>query len=142
MGGEPPRGSPNGRSPRGGMFDQCPLGGLPPDPLLGFYGLPTLDSRIFMPPWYPSIVGQFEPTSKLPYQKFQYPTYVKHNNPNAHIRVFKKKIKANGQTMETNIINLFGFTSQDNILEWGKNFVQDHPNCTFEELEQGFCKCF
>jgi hypothetical protein len=27
-------------------------------------------------------------------------------------------------------------------LEWGKNFVQDHPNCIFEELEQAFCKHF
>ncbi len=31
---------------------------------------------------------------------------------------------------------------EDNIFEWGENFVQDHPNCTFEELEQAFCKQF
>jgi hypothetical protein len=30
-------------------------------------------------------------------------------NPNAHIRVFKKVIRASVETMETNIINLFGF---------------------------------
>jgi hypothetical protein len=28
----------------------------------------------------------------------------------AHIRVFKKIIKANGEIVEANIINLFGFT--------------------------------
>jgi hypothetical protein len=44
--------------------------------------------------------------------------------------------------MEANIMNLFGFILWDNILEWGENFVQDHPNYTFEELEQTFCKCF
>jgi hypothetical protein len=44
--------------------------------------------------------------------------------------------------MEVDIINLFGFTLRDNILEWGNFFVQDHPNYTFKELEQGFCKCF
>jgi len=44
--------------------------------------------------------------------------------------------------MEVNIINIFGFTLQNNILEWGKNFVLDHPNCIFEELEQSFCKHF
>jgi hypothetical protein len=44
--------------------------------------------------------------------------------------------------MELNIVNLFGFTLQNNILEWGKIFVQDHPNCIFEELEQTFCKHF
>jgi hypothetical protein len=37
--------------------------------------------------------------------------------------------------MEADIINLFGFTSQANILEWGEKFVQDHHNYTFDELE-------
>jgi len=67
---------------------------------------------------------------------------VKDTDPDAHIRVFKKIIRGIGETMEADIINLFGFSLQDNISEWGKNFVQDHINCTFEELEQGFCKCF
>jgi hypothetical protein len=33
--------------------------------------------------------------------------------------------------MEVNIINLLGFTLQNSIFEWAKNFVQNHPNCTF-----------
>jgi hypothetical protein len=37
---------------------------------------------------------------------------------------------------------LIDFTLQKNISKWGENFVQDHPNYTFEELEQTFCKCF
>jgi hypothetical protein len=49
--------------------------------------------------------------------------------------MFKKAIKANGETMEVDIINLFGFTLEDNIFEWGENYFQNHPNCTFEELE-------
>jgi hypothetical protein len=44
--------------------------------------------------------------------------------------------------MEVNIANLFGFILRDNILKWGENFVQDHPNYIFEELEQAFCKRF
>jgi hypothetical protein len=60
---------------------------------------------------------------------------VKDNDPDVHIKVFKKMIKANGETMEVNIINLFGFTLQNNISKWGENFVQDHPNYTFDELE-------
>ncbi len=51
-------------------------------------------------------------------------------------------MKANGEIMETNIINMFGFTLKDNIFEWGKNYVQHHPNYTFKELEQAFCKRF
>ncbi len=45
----------------------------------------------------------------------QYPTYVKDTNSDAHIRVFKKAIKANGEIMEANIINFFGFIVRDNV---------------------------
>jgi hypothetical protein len=58
----------------GGSLNQDPPKGLPHDPCVGFYEWMTLDSRMLMPPWYPSVVVQFEPTSKLPYQKLQYPT--------------------------------------------------------------------
>jgi hypothetical protein len=54
--------------------------------------------------------------------------------------MFKKAIKANGETMEANIINLFNCNLRNNIYEWGDKFVQDHPNCTFEKLEQTFYK--
>ncbi len=70
--------------------------------------------------------------------KLQYPTYVKDTNFNAHIRVFKKAIKANGEIMEVDIINLFDFILKGNIFELGENYVENHPNYTFEELEQTF----
>jgi hypothetical protein len=76
----------------------------------------------------------------LPYKKLQYPTYVKDTNLDAHIRAFKKAIKYNGEIMEVNIINMCGFTFRDNIFKWGKKYVQVHPNYTFEEVEQTFCK--
>jgi hypothetical protein len=60
--------------------------------------------------------------------KLQYPTYVKNINPDVHIRIFKKTIKANGETMEADIINLFDFTPRDNIFEWDGNYIQNHPN--------------
>jgi hypothetical protein len=47
-----------------------------------------------------------------------------------------------GRLWKVDIINLFGFILQDNISEWGKKFVQNHPNYIFEELEQVFCKHF
>jgi hypothetical protein len=52
--------------------------------------------------------------------KLQYPTYVKNTNPNTHIIVFKKAIKANGQTMEVDIIDLFDFILKDNTLNGKK----------------------
>jgi hypothetical protein len=72
---------------------------------------------MFIPPWYQPPVVQpiLKPTTKLPYRKLQYPTYVKDIDLDAHIKVFKNAIKANGETMETNTINLFGFTLKDNI---------------------------
>jgi hypothetical protein len=95
---------------------------------------------VFVPPWYQPLVVQLvsKPITKLPYRKLQYPTYVKDIDPNAHIRVFKKAIKANGETMEIGIINLFGFTLKDSISKWGENYIQDHPNHIFEVLEQAF----
>jgi hypothetical protein len=44
-------------------------------------------------------------------------------------------IKANRETMQFDIINLFDFMLRDNISKWGKNFVQDRMDCTFKELE-------
>ncbi len=66
----------------------------------------------------------------------------KTTDQDAHIRVFKKAIKTNGEIVEANIINLFSFTFKNNIFEWGENYIQDHTNCTFEELEQTFFKRF
>jgi hypothetical protein len=55
-------------------------------------------------------------------------------------KCFKKAIKISGEIVKFDIINLFGFILRDNIFEWGENFVHNHPNCTFEELEETFCK--
>jgi hypothetical protein len=56
---------------------------------------------MFRPPWYPPLVAHLlELASKLSYKKLLYPTYVKDTNPNAHIRVFKKVIKGNGEIVK------------------------------------------
>jgi hypothetical protein len=107
----------NGGSPRGGSLDGDPHGGPPPNPVVGTYGWPTPNPRMFIPPWYPPIIVQPKSISKLPYIKFQYPTYVKDIDLDVHIRIFKKMIKANGETMQTNIMNLFNFTLRNNISE-------------------------
>jgi hypothetical protein len=112
------------------------------DPHVGFHGWLAPDSRMFVPPWYPLVASQSKPTSKLPYRKLQYPTYMKVLILMLTSKFSKKKIKTNREIMEVDIINLFGLTLQDNISKWGKNFLQDHPNYTFEELEQMFYKRF
>jgi hypothetical protein len=72
---------------------------------------------MFIPPWYPTPVTQLvpKPTTEFTCKKLQYPIDVKDINLNAHIKVFKKTIKTNGQTMEANIINMFGFILRNYI---------------------------
>ncbi len=81
-----------------------------PPPIGSFIWL-TPYPHMFIPPWYQLLVQHVsEPTTKLPYKKLQYPTYVKDVDLDVHIKVFKKAIKTNGETMEANIINMFSFT--------------------------------
>ncbi len=131
-----------GDSLRGSSTRGDPLGKPPFNPHVASFRWPTAYPRMFIPPWYQPLVLQLvlEPITKPPYKKLQYPTYVKNTDPYAHIRIFKKTIKTNGETMEANIINLFGFTFKDNISKWGEKYIQNHRNCIFEELEQTFCK--
>jgi hypothetical protein len=112
-----PKNSPGGSLPRGD-----PHGKPTFNPPIGSFRWPAPDICMFIPPWYQPLIVQpvSEPTTKLPYKKLQYPTYVKNINPDAHIKVFKKAIKANGEIVE---VNLFGFTLKDNIFEWGENYV-------------------
>jgi len=119
---QPLDGGQPGDSPR-----RNPPKGPPFNPHVRSYGWPTPNLHMFIPPWYQPLIVQLVPNSitKLPYRKLQYPTYVKNTNPNAHIRVFKKAIKVNGETMEADIIDLFSFTLMDSIFEWGENYVQD-----------------
>jgi hypothetical protein len=46
----------------------------------------------------------------------------------------KRPLKVMVKIIETNNINLLGFTFKDNIFEWGENYVENHPNCNFEKL--------
>jgi hypothetical protein len=73
-------------------------------------------------------------------QHLPYSIYVKDTNPDVHIQVFKKTIKANGEIINEDIIKLFRFTLKDNISTWGKKIPQNHPNCTFVESKQTFRK--
>jgi hypothetical protein len=62
----------------------------------------------------------------------------KNTDLDAQIRIFKKAIKANGEIIEADIVNLFGFILKDNIFEWGENYIQTHPNCTLKSYSKHF----
>jgi hypothetical protein len=75
--------------------------------------------RVFMPPWYQPIPIRSKPTNKLPNQKFQYPTYVKDTNPNAHIKISKRQselmVKLWRQISSTCLISLYETTSHNGV---------------------------
>jgi len=142
LGKEPPRGSFSKGSPWGGSFDRNPLGRPPPDPHVGLYGWSTPDPRIFMPPWYQPNIVQFEPSSKLPYWNFNI-----QDTWRILIMMLKSEFSRRQSKLMARLWRLISSTCLvsllwNNISKWGQNFVQDHPNCTFEELELTFCKCF
>ncbi len=89
-------------------------GGLGPLGLLGYFGLPMVNPR--RPPLPPN----------RPYHRpLKYPGYVKDFDPNAHVKVFKVTIRANGETEDAKIVNLFNFTFKDTIFDWCNNYMGD-----------------
>jgi hypothetical protein len=127
-----------------GFVHQPPNGvqlGEPPfNPPIGSYGWLAPYQCMFIPPWYQPPIVQLvlKPTIKLPYKKLQYLTYVKDTNLDAHIKMFKKAIKTNGEMVEVHVINLFGSILRDSISKWGENYVQDHPNYTLKSWGKHF----
>jgi len=89
-----PNGGQPGNSPRGDLLGKPPF-----NPLVGPFGWPTPDPHMFIPPWHQPPIVQLvsKPITKLLYMKLQYPTYVKNIDPNAHIKMFKKAVKSNGE---------------------------------------------
>jgi hypothetical protein len=57
-------------------------------------------------------------TLNRPYHRpLNYPEYVKDFDPNAHVRIFKAAIRANGKRKDAKIINMFSFTFKDVVFE-------------------------
>ncbi len=56
------------------------------------------------------------PPNKLYRWPFNYLEYVKDFDPNVQIKVLKTAIRANGETNNAKIVNLFSFTLRDSFL--------------------------
>jgi hypothetical protein len=108
---------------RGGLE---PLG--PPKPprplgLSGYFGLPMMNpSRLSLAP------------NKTYHWPLNYLEYVKDYDPNAHVRVFKATIRANGEIEDAKIVNLFNFTSKDIMFDWCNNCMGDYQHCIYVKL--------
>jgi hypothetical protein len=67
-----------------------------------------------------------------PYRRqLNYPKYVKDSNPNAHVKIFKATIKANSETNDGEIINLFSFTFRNIMSDWCNNYIGNYLDCIF-----------
>jgi hypothetical protein len=84
-------------------------GSRPPKPprplgLSDYFGLPMMNLGI--PPLSPN----------KPYcRPLNYLEYVNNSNPHVHVRVFKTTIKANGETKDVKIVNMFSFTFRNTM---------------------------
>jgi hypothetical protein len=56
-------------------------------------------------------------------KQLPYPQYVKDTYPNFHVWVFKASIRANCETKDKNIVNMFIFTSHNTISKWSQNVL-------------------
>ncbi len=63
-----------------------------------------------------------------------YLEYVKDFDLDAHVKKFKATIRANGETKDAEIINLFSFTLRDIMSNYYNNYMGDYPNCIFAKL--------
>ncbi len=104
---------------------------VPQEPPNGRWSIPNLGWGTFVPSFVTLIIP---PTRK----HLLYLIYVKDIDLDVQIQVFKKVIKVNGKIINEYIISLFGFTLQNNVFEWGENFLHDHPNCILQNWNKLF----
>jgi hypothetical protein len=120
------------------------------------------------PPMYSIIIGRYRSTNaKNPrggYQKpsiittgipdhkinhfvkpnkvaLKYPNFKKDVDMNVHFRVFNLIVKANAETFEEYIINLFKYMLKDMALDRCHHYMSKFLECTFLKLTQAFWKC-
>ncbi len=98
---------------------------------------PNLGGDFLEPPKNVAItfVQPIIPYSKPSRRPLNYLEYKKGFDLDAHVRVFETTIKANGETINEEIKNLFNFTLKENASNWCNNYMIDHPNCRFTNLE-------
>ncbi len=64
-----------------------------------------------------SFVQPIVPYSRPFKRPLNYPDYKKNFDTNAHVQIFKVAIKANGETVNEKLINMFNFTLKDNAFD-------------------------
>jgi hypothetical protein len=75
------------------------------------------------------------PPNKPYCRPLNYPEYVKDFDPNTNVIVFKATIRANGETKDVEIINLFSFKVRDIVLTnvtitWEITYIVLLQNCS------------
>ncbi len=56
-----------------------------------------------------------------------------------HIKVFNFVVKANAESFEEYIINVFNYMLKDTTLDWCHNYMSKFPNYIYLKFTQAFC---
>jgi len=60
---------------------------------------------------------------------------------NAHVTMFNSVIKANAETSQKYIINVFSFMLKNTTLDRCHDYILEFPNFIFSKFTHAFCKC-
>ncbi len=71
------------------------------------------------------------PPNRLYCRPFNYLEYVKDFDLDVDVKKFKDAIKANGETEDAKIVELFNVTIINTIYDWCNNYMGYYPYCTF-----------
>jgi hypothetical protein len=58
----------------------------------------------------------------------------------AHVKMFKFEIKANAETFENYIINVFSYMLRNETSNWCHNYMSKYPDYIFSNLTHAFYK--
>jgi len=74
-------------------------------------------------------------------EALKYPNFKKNVDPDVHGKVLNFIVKANAETFEEYVINVFKYMLRNTTSNKCHNYMLKFPNYVLSELTQAFCKC-
>ncbi len=70
----------------------------------------------------------------------KYPNFFKNDNLDVHVKMFNFVIKANAETSEEYIINVFSYMLRNTTLDYCQNYMSKFFDYIFKKFTHAFCK--
>jgi hypothetical protein len=94
-------------------------------------------------PMAPPLVDQAVLPLIAPAMKpLSYKMYKEGADPDAHTKSFEKILWINVETNELVVMILLCTTLTDKVQKWADDYLDMHPNCTWEQFKVAFKKCY